>query len=244
MKKIIILFISCYSLFSFAKGKSVDYQNDGKEFQGHYTPASGKAKGLIYIIHDWDGLTDYEIKRSEMLAEKGYDVFAMDLYGKGHRPQKLEAKKEATSKLYKNRKLMRKLMLAGMAAGQKLSTLPAVVIGYCFGGTAVLELARSKLVQVKGYASFHGGLKTPPKQTYNSSSPIFIAHGGADKAVSLRELASLGEELEKAGTPYEIEIYSGAPHAFSVFGSERYHKKADTKSWRSFLSFIENNLTS
>jgi dienelactone hydrolase len=117
-------------------------------------------------------------------------------------------------------------------------------MGYCFGGAATLELARSgKASDIAGYASFHGGLKTPAGQSYAAdTAPILVAHGGADTAITMDQVADLAVELEAAGVTYEIEIYSGAPHAFTVFGSSRYREVADRKSWDAFSEFLETNL--
>ena len=131
-----------------------------------------------------------------------------------------------------------------MAEARKSSDKAAVVMGYCFGGAATLELARSgKGVNVKGYATFHGGLKTPAGQSYPASTaPILIAHGGADTAIKMADVAGIATELEAAGVSYDIEVYSGAPHAFTVIGSKRYRAHADKKSWNAFADFLKRNL--
>ncbi len=226
-------------------GESVSYEVDGERYEGYFAEASDP-EGLVLIIHDWDGLTGYERKRADMLAELGYDAFAVDLYGEGNRPAETSAKKAETAKLYNDREKMRSLILAGLSEGRKLGADDAVVMGYCFGGAAVLELARSGQAEnVKGYATFHGGLSTPEGQRYSSdTAPILIAHGGADSSISMQDVASISEELEEAGVPYEIQVYSGAPHAFTVFESDRYQERADRKSWDAFKSFLESNLGS
>lgn len=224
-------------------GESVIYKADGGQYEGYFAAAED-SKGLVLVIHDWDGLTDYERKRADMLAELGYDAFAADLYGKGNRPVDTSAKKAETARLYKDRKKMRSLILAGLAEGRRLGADAAVVMGYCFGGAAVLELARSgKAENVHGYATFHGGLSTPEGQSYSSdTAPILVAHGGADSSITMDDVAALSEELEAANVTYEIEVYSGAPHAFTVIGSDRYQERADRKSWNAFKTFLENNL--
>jgi len=224
--------------------QQVTYQVDGQDYQGYFAKAQGTSKGSVLLIHDWDGLTDYEVKRADMLAKQGYNTFAADLYGKGNRPIETQAKKEETGKLYKDREKMRRLILAGISESKKLSKDEMVVMGYCFGGAAVLELARSgEASDVKGYATFHGGLATPEGQNYNKlSAPIFVAHGGADSAIPLTEVADLGVQLEAVKADYEIQIYSGAPHAFTVMGSPRYQEVADKKSWNTFIGFLEQNL--
>lgn len=231
------LFLSCTSM-----AKTVEYKVAGTLYEGYYEAAQGESKGVVILIHDWDGLTDYEIKRSQMLAALGYDTFAVDLYGKGNRPVEMQLKKAETAKLYQDRKKMRQLILAGMGqAKQQTGDKPVVVMGYCFGGAAVLELARSGQGEgVKGYASFHGGLATPEGQGYNpDTAPILIAHGGADAAIPMSDVANLAEQLEQAKINYEIQVYSGAPHAFTVFGSENYQQQADEKSWAALSLFLE-----
>ena len=121
-----------------------------------------------------------------------------------------------------------------------------MVIGYCFGGAAALELARSgKASKVVGYTTFHGGLATPKGQSYpKDTPPMLIAHGGADTSVKMSDVAELSAQLEKAGIKYEIEVYSGAPHAFTVIGSNRYREDADKKSWAAFTDFLKERLGS
>lgn len=225
-------------------GESVTYQVNGAEYEGYYAPANESSKGLVFIIHDWDGLTDYEKRRTDMLAELGYDAFAADLYGKGNRPVETGAKKAETGKLYNDREKMRSLILAGLSEARQRSDQAAVVMGYCFGGAATLELARSgKAENIAGYATFHGGLSTPEGQSYSENTPpILVMHGGADSSISMDDVAQLSKELESAGISYEIEVYSGAPHAFTVFGSDRYKERADQKSWEAFKTFLENQL--
>ncbi|QFT83528.1 Dienelactone hydrolase family protein [Halomonas sp. THAF12] len=228
-----------------ADGREIDYRVDDEAFTGYFAPADDEPRGTVLIIHDWDGLTDYERRRAEMLAERGYDAFALDLYGQGNRPVETEAKKAETAKLYQDRERMRALTLAGLAeARARGAAMPTVVMGYCFGGAVVLELARSAAAEdVHGYATFHGGLATPEGQGYaDDTAPILVAHGGADASIPLEDVTALSRQLEDAGVDYEIEIYSGAPHAFTVFDSDRYQQRADERSWSAFLSLLDEVL--
>lgn len=227
-------------------GENVTYKVDGADYEGYFAKADGASKGLVLIVHDWDGLDAYEQKRADMLAKMGYDAFALDLFGKGNRPETAAKRQAETGKLYKDRGKMRSLMLGGLAAAQNQSSGNTVVIGYCFGGAAALELARSgKASKVAGYATFHGGLATPEGESYpKNTPPLLIAHGGADTSVKMSDVASLSAQLEKAGISYEIEVYSGAPHAFTVIGSSRYRERADKKSWAAFTEFLKERLGS
>jgi dienelactone hydrolase len=243
--KTIFTFVLVLALSSTAAaaGKSVVYEVNGASYEGYYNRASGKAP-LVLLVHDWDGLTDYEVKRSDMLAEMGYTVFAVDLFGAGVRPTKMEDKRQHTGELYKDREKMRALLNAALktAQAQGANTGNAVAMGYCFGGAAVLELARSG-ADMKGFVTFHGGLKTPEGQDYSKAKgKLLILHGTADTAVTMQDFAALAAELEAKGVAHEMITYGGAPHAFTVFGGDRYREDADKKSWKRFTEFLSETL--
>lgn len=228
---------------SFAGGTLIDYQVDNETYQGYYI-SPGKEAPLVVMIHDWDGLTDYEIRRAGMLNDLGYAVFAADMFGKGVRPTATEDKKKLTGALYKDRAKMRNLLNGALAAAkaQGGNIDNAVTIGYCFGGAVTLEFARSGVEQ-KGFVSFHGGLTTPEGQDYSrTKGKLLVLHGSADASVSMQDFANLATELEKAKIPHEMISYSGAPHAFTVFGSDRYRQDADEKSWRRFTEYLQETL--
>ena len=222
-----------------SQGKAVTYQVNGQAYEGYYVSAA-KTAPLVFLIHDWDGLTGYEVKRAHMLADLGYSVFAMDLFGKGVRPTEVKDKRQHTGELYKDRQKMRALMNGAFNQAKSLGadTSNAVVAGYCFGGAAVLEWARSGK-NLKGFVTFHGGLKTPGNQNYEKASGhVLVFHGTADTAIPMDQFAALAKELEAAGVSHEMITYSGAPHAFTVFGSGRYREKADKASWERFTQFL------
>jgi len=237
---LVIIFILSFSGLALAEGRSVVYNVNGSEYEGYYISAGEKAP-LVLLIHDWDGLTEYEVKRSEMINNLGYSVFAADMYGKGVRPEALSEKRRLSSELYQNRAKMRDLLDGAMSAAEQAggNMDRAVAIGYCFGGAVVLELARSG-APFEAFVTFHGGLSTPEGQDYSKTKgQILVFHGSADQAVTLDVFATLAKDLEKAGVKHEMTTYSGAPHAFTIFGSDRYRKDADRKSWNRFVSFLD-----
>lgn len=242
-------FLSLFFLFAAsgvalgAAGSSVMYQVDGKPYEGYYISPAKEAP-LVLLIHDWDGLTDYEIKRADMLAELGYAVFAADLFGAGVRPSEMKDKRQHTGELYQDREKMRALMVGALdtAKTKGANVENAVAMGYCFGGAAVLELARSG-ADLKGFVTFHGGLQTPQGQNYTKTRGKFlIMHGTADSAITMDHFAALAKELESAGIAHEMITYGGAQHAFTVFDTERYQEAADKKSWKRFIEFLEDTL--
>ena len=226
-----------------AAGESVPYEVDGAPYEGYFVSAGQKAP-LVLLIHDWDGLTDYEVKRSDMLAKMGYTVFAADLFGAGIRPTKVEDKRQHTGELYKDRAKMRALVAGALnkARAMGADTGNAVVMGYCFGGAAVLEYARSG-ADMKGFVTFHGGLSTPEGQDYTKvKGKLLIMHGTADTVVTMDDFAKLAVALEGSGIPHEMITYGGATHAFTVFGAPSYREDADRKSWRRFSEFLADTL--
>ena len=220
--------------------KNVTYTVDNQPYEGYYAKADKENAPFILLIHDWDGLTDYERKRADMLANEGYNVLAADMFGQGIRPTTIADNKRLTGALYDDRSKMRRLLQGALNAGQAQGNeaRTGITMGYCFGGTVALELARSGFPQ-KAFVPFHGAFDTPTGQNYDKTTgEILVFHGSADESVSLESFATLGKTLEAAKVPHEMLTYSGAPHAFSVFGSDSYDARADERSWKRYLEFL------
>lgn len=222
------------------KGADVTYQVAGKDYEGYYRKVENSEQTLL-VLHDWNGLNEYEKIRVEMLANEGFSVFAADLFGKGVRPTKDEDKRQHTGELYQDRKKLRSLMEGALAEAKKLG-LPvktASVLGYCFGGAAALDLVRSGR-ELKFAFSFHGGLATPEGQDYSKAQArVVVFHGTADTAITMGDFSGLAEELEKAKVAHEMITYGAAPHSFTHFGSDRYQEFADKSSWRRTLEILK-----
>lgn len=223
--------------------KDISYTVDNESYQGYYAKADKANAPFILLIHDWDGLTDYEKRRADMLAEEGYNVLAADMFGTGVRPTELEDKKRLTGALYDDRNKMRRILTGALNAGQAQgnNVREGVTMGYCFGGSVALELARSGFEQ-KAFVPFHGGLETPDSQNYDKvRGEILVFHGTADEAVPFEDFTTLGKTLENSQVPHEMITYSGAVHAFTGFyNPDRYDERADKRSWSRFLNFLEN----
>jgi dienelactone hydrolase len=245
-KVCIALSLLLAALFSsrLALAETVNYQVQDKSYQGFYTAARAGSP-LVLLLHDWDGLTEYEMQRSQMLAQLGYAVFAADLFGAGIRPIEDKDKRQHTGALFNDRAKLRALVRAAWLKAGELGadTRNVVIMGYCFGGSAVLEMARAG-ADARGFVSFHGGLRTPSGQDYSKTSgQLLVLHGAADQHISMDEFAHLGEELEEQNLNYEMIAYGGAPHAFTVFGGDRYDAEADRRSWQRFERFLADTLT-
>lgn len=225
--------------------------HDGKtELEGYFAPAAIKGNSpLVLIIHQWYGVSQNEKMRADMLAAQGYNAFALDMYGKGIRPDNNDdAGKQAM--LYKdNPQLARQRIKAALDFA---STLPNVdksriaVMGYCFGGTMALELARSG-ADIRGAISFHGALLTKAPAVKGTIKASLLAHHGADDPlVPPEELKAFAEEMNAAGADWILTSHSHAVHAFTQkeAGNDpstgiAYNKKADHRSWASALDFLK-----
>ena len=228
----------------------IEYKHGDAVLEGYLaydTGIKGKRHGVL-IVHQWKGLTDYEKKRAEMLAKLGYNVFALDIYGKGIRPQSSQEAGAEAGKYKSNRDLLRARAQAGLAVLQKHElTDPKRVaaIGYCFGGTTVIELARSG-ADVAGVVSFHGGLDSPhPEDGRNIKCKVLALHGADDPNVPPKDLAAFEDELRQAKVDWQLVKYGGAVHSFTDWNAgdnpqqgAAYNEKADRRSWEAMKQFF------
>ncbi|EAR09146.1 dienelactone hydrolase family protein [Reinekea blandensis] len=227
-------------------GQMHEYTVDGMAFEGYVAHNSNlpTSRGTVLIVHDWDGLTDYEKQRADMLAAAGYTAFAIDVYGKGRLPTSMEENRARSGEMYGNRAEFQKRLQGALSEAGRIdgATDDVVVIGYCFGGAAVLELARTG-AETEGYVSFHGGLALPDGQNYDDvAAPVMVQHGSADPVSGMSDLAALLDALQAAGVEHSAQIHGGARHSFTVFGSGDYDLTADQASWQALMGFLADKL--
>ncbi|WOI56478.1 dienelactone hydrolase family protein [Palleronia sp. LCG004] len=228
-----------------ALAEDVGYDVDGVEHTGYFAAADdGEAAGLVVLVHDWNGIDDFEREQADMMAAEGYDVFVVDMFGADTPTGTMEQNRAASSELGQDREKMRMLLQAGLDQAEQQSDADGMVVaGYCFGGGVALEMARSDFAdRADGFGSFHGSLGLPEGQSYSpDAAPILIMHGGGDESQPLGSVYELMQTLEEAGATYTVEVYSGAPHGFTEPG-DRYQERAATESWETFNDFLEDRL--
>jgi dienelactone hydrolase len=253
MKRLVFLIALSFSLNVFAsiKEKSFEYKQGETVLEGYlaYDSIGAKKKPAVIIVHDWDGLGEYEKKRTHMVAELGYVAFAADIYGKGVRPTPGEEAGKMSSSYKNNISLLRERV---KAAYNEVAKMPNVdptkiaVMGYCFGGTTALELARSG-ADIKGVVSFHGGLSTPdPKDAKNIKGKVLALHGADDPYVQEKEVLAFQNEMKNAKVDWQMNLYSGAVHAFTDWELPQdnskgvaYNPSADKRSWEAMKIFFK-----
>lgn len=228
----------------------VEYKIGDVTLQGYisYDNSNQNKRPGILIVHQWKGLSDYEKMRARQLAELGYVALAVDVYGKDVRPSTPEEAGQQAGKFYGDVNLYRERLIAGL---NELKMQPLVdvnniaAIGYCFGGSGVLELARSG-ADIKGVISFHGGLKTTnPEDAKNIKCRVLVQHGAIDTYVPDADVTAFKREMEDAKVDYVLTEYSGAVHSFTMesAGSDiskgsAYNEKADKRSWEAMKIFF------
>lgn len=232
------------------KSGPVEYQHGNLTLEGwqaHDDAKPGKRPAVL-VVHQWLGVTDYEKKRAEMLAQLGYNVLCVDIYGKGIRPPSPKEASAEAGKYKANRALLRERVNAGLALlKQHPLTDPQRVaaIGYCFGGTAALELARSG-ADLAGVVSFHGALDSPaPADGRNIKCRILALHGADDPFVPAKDVDAFCAEMRAAKVDWQLVSYGGAVHSFTHWhaGTDNskgaaYNERADQRSWAAMKGFF------
>jgi len=231
--------------------KAVAYKEAATGLEGYLAvpqDVNGKVPAVL-IIHDWMGVAKYSMGRADQLAKLGYVAMVADIYGKGVRPDGPAAAAKLAGTYKGDRPLFRKRLVAAL---EQLKQHPNVdgakvtAIGYCFGGTGVLELARAG-AEVKGVVSFHGGLdSTNPEDGKNIKTRILILHGADDPHVTAEGTAAMTKEFNAAGVDWQMISYSGAVHSFSnpYAGTDKskgnaYDEKTDKRSWEHMMVFFK-----
>lgn len=237
--------------------KNILYTDQGVELEGYLAYDSEKVKpgaaavpGIpgVMIVHQWMGLTEYEKSRARQLAELGYVALAVDIYGKNDRPANRGQAGQWAGKYKGDRALFRQRLLAGLKTLQAQANVDPkriAAIGYCFGGTGVLELARMG-APVAGVVSFHGGLDAKlPADAKEHKPKVLVLHGADDPGVPQPQIDSFVKEMNAAGFDWQMIYYSGAVHSFTQkeAGNDNstgsaYNARADARSWQAMKQFF------
>ena len=229
--------------------RTIEYKQGDTTLEGVlvYDDAVKTKRPGVLIVHQWKGVSAYEQKRAEMIAHLGYVAFCADIYGKGIRPQSPGEAGAQAGKYKSDRALLRARVNAGLAVLRKNEFVDAsriAAIGYCFGGTTVIELARSG-ADIAGVVSFHGGLDSPtPADGKNIKCKVLAFHGADDPFVPAKDLAAFENELRDGGADWQLVQYGGAVHSFTDWKADgsmkgaQYNEKADKRSWEAMKQFF------
>lgn len=241
---------------SVIKGEEITYTFDGTAYKG-YVAYNAKKKGkrpAIVVIPEWWGTTEYAKMRARKLAELGYIAIAVDMYGNGKIAADPTEAMALAGPFYKDPQMGKSRIEAAI---NKLKEYPQTdadnmgAIGYCFGGSMVLNAAKMG-VDLKSVVSFHGGLATVPATEGSTKARILVCHGGADKFISPADITNFKGNLDSLKVPYTFIVYPGATHAFTnPLSTEtgkkfkmpiEYNEVADKKSWSDMKAFFKKTI--
>jgi dienelactone hydrolase len=230
--------------------QTVEYKQGDTVLEGYLAwddAVQVKRPGVI-VVHDWMGVGPFARGKCDDLAKLGYVALAADIYGKGIRPANAQEAGRQAGKYKGDRALLRARAVAALEtlrANPMVDPRRIAAIGYCFGGTTVIELARSGAA-IAAVVSFHGGLDSPaPADGKNIKAKVLALHGADDPTVSAADLAAFEDEMRKAGVDWQLIEYGGAVHAFTnpAAGSNNskgaaYNERADRRSWAAMQIFF------
>lgn len=221
-------------------------------FLAYDAAIEGERPGVL-VVHEWWGHNDYVRDRAVQLAELGYSALALDMYGAGKvADHPGDAQKYMEEALANAGQLEARFLEAQRLLAEQNATDEdrIAAIGYCFGGTVVLDMARAG-VDLDGVASFHGALATEvPAEPEMVQAKVLVLHGDADVMVPPEQVEAFKAEMDAAGVDYEFIGYPGVQHSFSNPNATRmgeqydmplaYDEEADRHSWETLQQFLNS----
>lgn len=236
------------------KTLDIEYHADGARLVGYLAvneTVAGKRPGVL-VAPEGGGLVDLTKSIARQLAEAGYVAFAMDYYGDG---QPLADMSQAMPKIMAfmadptGIRARAIAALAVLAAQPETDPTRLAATGYCFGGTTVLELARSGAA-LKAVVGFHSGLGTArPQDARNIKAKVLTCIGARDPIIPPEQRAAFETEMTEGGVDWQMNLYGQAGHSFTNPGVGAmgrsgfdYHAETDRRAWAAMLDLFNETL--
>ena len=235
-------------------GEEVTYSTDTTEMMGFvaYNKAQvGKRPGIL-VVHEWWGHNDYTRKRAQMLAELGYVALAVDMYGEGKQADHHSDAGKFSGMVMKNEEMAVKRFNAAyeiLANHPEVDSEKISAIGYCFGGSVILNMANMG-ADLDGVAAFHSGVKVPNPPSSKLDAKILVQNGADDPFISQESVSNFKSDLDSLNADYEYISYPGVVHAYTNPGATelgkkfdlplKYDQEADTRSWEKLQAFLND----
>jgi dienelactone hydrolase len=233
------------------KTRTIEYKDEQTTLRGYlaWDDSTEGRRPAVLVVHEWWGLNNYARGRAEQLAKMGYVAFAVDMYGEGKVTKHPKEAGQWAGEHRRNTDAWVRRAKAGLKVLQdqpQTDTERVAAIGYCFGGSTVLQLAYAG-ADLKGVVSFHGSL-TPstPEQGKNIKAKILVCHGAADTFIPEEQVHQFRAALDQAGADYQMIYYANATHSFTNPEADKsgveglkYNPAADRRSWRHMKTFFD-----
>jgi dienelactone hydrolase len=254
---LIMIFCGFLSSCKEIKGEPVEYTSGNVVLKGYLAydnSVKGRRPGIL-VVHEWWGHNEYARKRARMLARLGYTALAVDMYGEGKQAEHPDDAGKFAKEISGNMDMKIARFMAAMNYLKRHESVdPALIaaIGYCFGGSVVLDMARSGM-DLRGVVSFHGGLTTNnPAKSGAVNAKILVCHGEKDTFITAEQIAAFKQEMSEAKADFQFIAYKDAKHSFTNPDADSYAQKfniplgynseADKKSWVDMRSFLKSVL--
>jgi dienelactone hydrolase len=234
------------------KDETITYSGDSTDMKGYiaYDGAKEGKRPVVLVVHEWWGQTDYARKRAADLAQLGYLAFAVDMFGHGEVAEDPATAEKYAMPFYMDPMKAKRRFDAALAKAMShplADSTQMAAIGYCFGGSMVLNMAKLG-TNLDGVVSFHGNLSGVPASKENLKAAILVCHGLADKFVSEQDLHMFKKQMDSIGAVYTVKTYPDATHAFTNPAATdkgkkfnmpiAYNAQADTASWKDMQVFF------
>jgi len=237
------------------KTEEIEYRQGDTVLKGFLAfddAAKGKRPGVL-VVHEWWGHNQHARDQATRLAKAGYVGFALDMYGKDKlatHPKDAQAFMEEATKDPQLVAARFDAALDVLKGRPEVDARKIAALGYCFGGTVALGMARAG-ADLAAVVTFHAGLKPPgePAQKGKVKARILVNTGGKDPMIPREQVAEFKAEMKRAGARAEVITYPSARHSFTnpdagKAGMEAlaYDAGADRKSWKAATAFLKRSL--
>lgn len=229
---------------------TLEYKEGETVCEGYLAQPKDDAKhAAVLIVHDWMGVKQFEKDKADALAKLGYVALTVDVYGKGVRPKSVKEASDAAMKFYGDPKLAVARIRAAydtLRAMKNVESKRIACMGYCFGGSITLALARDG-AELAAAVSFHGGLKNIQGKS-EIKCPVLILHGADDPFVPQEDVDALKDEFRKGKVDWQLVEFGNTVHSFTNPAANDnpkgalYNEKAATRAWEMMKDFFAEAL--
>lgn len=183
---------------------------------------AAKAQPLLLMAPNWRGVIPDNIAIGEMLARQGYVVLVADMFGEGNGPKGTEQPMEFLAPFIEDVEGTRQRIAGGLGALTSEAAQRGIgdakrraAVGYCYGGSNVLDLARMG-TDVAAVVSIHGVLATAkPAGKGDIKAKVLVLHGAADPVSPKAHRDMFEAEMDAAGARWMLLNFGGVVHAYT-----------------------------